>query len=228
MDARVDAGVVPDAKCVSNTTTKTLLGARDGGTGQASMADTFIVSSHLALNYGTAPTLALCAACDASGTPWNNATAIALLYFDVAAICPGSTVMAAELLLDTTDDNLGSGSVGVFVMREDWTEGNGPSFGSAGAANWIQSKPNANWMVPGAGTPDSRDATPIANFAPSGKSTSYSVPLAPSALQSWFTAGGNHGLALAIVSQNSDVQFHSRESTTVAKRPGLELTTRAP
>jgi hypothetical protein len=226
LDARVDAGVLPDATCVSDTVTTTILGARSGGLGQASMADTHIIEKHLSTNYGAAPTIALCNGCDATGTEWNLSHSIGLVYFDTSSLCQNVTVVSAELLLDTTGDNLGAGEVGVFLMLEPWTEGDGPIDGTAGAANWAQAKANTAWKSVGASPPGSRDGAALATFTPDVKNAPYAVALTPSPLERWFTSGMNYGLALVITSGDSDVQFYSRESASVSQRPGLKLTTR--
>jgi hypothetical protein len=227
---RPDSGAIPDAACApSRSVTTSIMGARTGGTGQASMADTFLVSKNQGQNYGAAPTLALCNGCSASDTPWNDSTALALIHFDMAAICPGSTVLSAELQLDTTDDNLGSGTVGVFVMLEAWDEGNGTASGSSGAASWNDRLPGTAWSNDGAGAPASRESTPIATFQPLDKNVEYSIPLPVAVVQKWLTAPEtNFGFALVITSGNSDVQFHSRESIYVNKRPGFVVTSQAP
>jgi hypothetical protein len=222
-----DAGVRPDAACAGAMTTITL-GARTGGTGQASMADTFLISDSFATrNYGAATTLVLCNLCDAEGLPWNDSTAVALLRFDTSALCPGSTILNATLELDTTDDNLGSGAVGVFTLLESWTEGN--NAGSAGVANWSQRTAGAPWTNQGAGPPSSREDSLLVEFSPTATSEPYSVAIPATTVQTWLEKPTmNFGLALAISRGTSDVQFVSREGADAAKRPGLKVTVQLP
>jgi hypothetical protein len=226
--AQPDApAMLPDAACAGAPTTL-LLGARTGGTGQASMADTFLISDVQATkNYGAATTLVLCNTCDAEGLPWNDIIAVALLRFDTGAVCPGSKILTATLQLQTTDDNLGNGSVGVFAVREPWTEGS--NAGSIGAASWSQRMPDTSWSNAGAGSPGSSDPTMLVEFAPTNRERTYPIALPVDLVQGWVDKPAtNFGLLLAITVGNSDVQFHSRESTTAAARPGLEVTVDLP
>lgn len=223
---QIDAGIPPDASCgMTGMAMTVMLGARTGGPGQASMIDTFVVDAPSSKrNYGAAPTLGLCELCAAPGSPWDQSRAVSLLRFDTTAICPGSTITAARLFLDTTDDNLGSGAVGVFVVREAWTEGGGPAEGVEGAANWTQRTVSSAWSVAGVGAPGSRDAVAVATFMPTTKNSSYSVPIPSAVLQAWLAnTASNHGLALAITSGSSDAQFYSRDGGTAAQRPGLAV-----
>lgn len=233
MDAakQIDGAPLPDAACgVSGGISTVMLGARFGGPGQASMTDTFVVDTpNRTQNYGAALTLALCNTCSAGGAPWDGSVAVSLLRFDTTPICPGSTIQSAELLIDTTDDNLGAGLVGVFVVREQWDEGSGGTGGAAGAANWTERQVGVAWSAAGVGTPGSRDAAPVATFAPLDKNVPYSVTLSPLVVQDWLAnSGTNFGLLLAITSGGSDCQFYSREGGALTQRPGLRVTAKAP
>ncbi|HEX5062583.1 MAG TPA: DNRLRE domain-containing protein [Kofleriaceae bacterium] len=222
---RVDAGMPPDASCGMTGTLRTvLLGARMNGTGQASMIDTFLVDIKSGQNFGGAPMIGLCAACNASGYPWDMGNAVGLLRFELSAICPGSTITGATLFIDTNDDNLGSGTVGVYVVRQAWDEGDGSAAGNLGVANWNQRQPGVNWNNPGAGSPQSRDGTPFMVFAPTSTDQEYQLSVPIVVVQDWLNKPAtNFGLALAIVNGSSDVEFHSRESPEVARRPGLSV-----
>ena len=228
---RADAAPPADASCAPQGQVQmTILGAGAGGMGQASMEDTHLIASHNSTNYGAAETLALCNGCNAgSGDPWNGSISVVLLRFDISAICPGSTIVSATLQVTTTNDELGSGEVGVFTVLEAWDEGDGPADGAIKAASWDDRKPNMSWTNKGAGSPTSHDPMVLATFSPQTAHRPYPLVIPPPVVKKWLDMPAtNFGFEIAITSGNSDTQFVSREGSPDTERPVLRVTSIAP
>lgn len=153
-------------------------------------------------------------------------TSVGLLRFDLGAIPPSTTVVAAELHIMTEDVGLSSGSVQLFAVREAWTEG--ASQGAAGVANYTQRMAGTAWSNAGAGTPNSRSATVLAQFTPSTLQTDYTVPLGAAgvaAIQGWVNAPGtNAGFALGVTAGGGTVGFQSSEVLPASGAPLLVIT----
>jgi hypothetical protein len=208
----------------SGAATTTLLGARSG----AMMIDTFVSDdiAHLSQNFGSADTLFACTQCSCTSgcesVSGGDDDVRALLRFDLEGAIPRcSRVMTAALVIDTTDDNLGNGSVLVYAVGEAWTEGTGPAAGSLGAASWTDRVAGMPWLDPGVG-PDSRSANQVGIFAPAGTNQAYQVNIDHGTVQAWVDdPTTNHGVVLLVSGSTSDVHFHSSEATDPARRPGL-------
>lgn len=175
--------------------------------------DTYLDGANPTLNYGSA----LTARVDA------DPARVALVRFDVSAIAAGSTVTAAELSLTTSADALEEGSIQVFEVTENWTEG--AEVGIAAPANWTQRTTNTDWTAAGAGT-GSRATTAMTELAPSTPATRYSVALPIDLVQRWVdTPLSNDGIVLVPVNAATHgVDFESSESATAAARPTLTIT----
>src|SRR5262249_35594032 len=144
-----DGSVVPDAPLVEDAPTG------DASPGDAQLADagpgldggggtmdlpvhpgTELDSTMTTLNYGAAPDLVA------------DGSRVILLRFDVTSIGPG-TIVSVELHFWTTPTgSLDRGSLQVFRVLQDWTEGTQNA--QAGVANWTERLPGVNWAGAGA------------------------------------------------------------------------------
>lgn len=175
-------------------------GERTGAQHTGVTTDTWLSSTNQTANYGGDDNM--------SCSPANTA----LLRFDVTAIAPGTTVVAAELHIETEDTGLSSGSVQVFQVLQPWTEGTNQ--GASGIANYTQRVSATAWANAGAGAPGSRSATVIGQFDPATLQTDYTVMLGAAgvaAVQSWVnTPSSNDGLAFAVTAGGGSVSFQTR------------------
>jgi hypothetical protein len=212
------------------TTTKQF-GARSGGTAPTPTADTFLSqdTAHANSNYGGVDKIFVCTQCsctiDCESIAGGDDDVRGLVRFDLAADIPVcSNVRDAFLLFDTTGDNLGSGFVVLYAVREAWNEGTGSATGSSEPANWNNRVPGVPWVDDGVG-PGSRSAAELGRFAPTGANTNYKVDIDELAVQGWVDdPPTNNGAVMVVTSSTSDVHFHSREAIDPARRPALVVT----
>src|SRR5262245_16286727 len=125
-------------------------------------ADTFLDSSHTNFNYGAG-----------AGVESQPSTIVGLMRFDLSALPPTQTVLAAKLIwfLQATDTGA---SVDLYRVTEPWTEGT--VIGNPGAASWTQRMANIPWTTVGAGAPGSRESVSLAQFRPTSPGA-LSIPL---------------------------------------------------
>jgi hypothetical protein len=202
-------------------------GRTEAGTaaGSGATADTHLSLFHSTMNYGGDAEIFVCRFCN--GSVPSGDTVHGLLRFDLTAIPAGAMVSVATLLLDTTwpDGSVASGDVGVFEVFEPWTEGSGGSGGAFGQANWTMRDSLASWTDAGAGPSGSRASLPIDTFSPT-ESPPFTYELDVTQLvQRWVDSPlSNHGIALELLSGDSDTEFRSSESPIEEGRPGLRVT----
>jgi hypothetical protein len=239
-DGAIDDGKGPCGPRDTVVTTK-LIGPRAGGMSPTAITDTFISSdtAHIASNFGALDMLFACNKCtcaqDCESIAGGDDDVVTLLKVDLSADVPScSEVMFAQLVIDTTDDNLGAGSdVAVYPLLEAWDEGNGAvAAGTTGAASW-QARAGANlWRTAGAGvggtSGDSRSTTAMATFDPNADNTTFTVLLEKTVVQGWVdNPATNHGMAILVINNPSDVHFWSTEAVD-SDRPALQIAYFAP
>lgn len=108
-------------------------GDRQGADHSAGTRDTYLYQSSPGTNYGTDELL------DAVNSSHS------LLFFDLSAIAPELTVVAASLCLTPIRNDASMGTVGVHLMTQAWEEGSG----GPGAPNWAQRTASENWTTAG-------------------------------------------------------------------------------
>jgi hypothetical protein len=164
-------------------------------------ADTMLDSTAVTSNFGAATEL------EASGTH------AILLRFDTTALGPG-TILTVDLhFWTTTSGGLQRGSLQVFRLLEDWTEGTGT--GQPGAASWQDRLAGIAWTGPGA-SGGARDPTPLGSTPATGDATEQVVALSLSAVEGWRAAPAtNFGVVLATKDQaNRKLVMVAREGQT--------------
>lgn len=204
IDASDDAFAIPDGPAGSRTET--------WGEGQADHTnvtiDTFVsgLSSPVDqrdMNFGAATSFAF-------------SEGVALLRFDLRAIAPSATVVAAYLRVAIT--NPGSISFSIHRVLETWDEGNGNR--NVGVASWNQRTPGVAWTNPGVGSPGSAATSALATIRPG---MGGSVQLNTADVQEWVSSpAANHGIVL-YPSENNDTFIASREAASSTTRPLLTI-----
>ncbi len=151
----------------------------------------------------------------------TNPDRTALLRFDLSSIPPGALVLGATLEVWTGPDSSVS-AARVIPMLEAWDEGN--QVDASGFANWVFRKPGFAWSGEGA-TPPSRAAQYVVEFLPNDAETPYGMLLPNLLVQNWIDLpAANFGIAIVPVSDNSDFDLKSSESTIAERRPELTIT----
>lgn len=201
-----DAG--PDAPPGAVTVT---FGEAPGTTFSGVTRDTFISGEpgETGFNYGVDDELRI----------ERDANERGLLAFDLTAIPPGVTVLAASLAVTVTELPATATSIEVSRILEEWEEGT--RSGSVGSASYIHRTSFIPWLIPGAGAPLS--SSPAAGaFTPVLGRASYPVPSA--LVQVWIdTPGANRG-ALLVSTNDDSTRFVSSEGSPAADRPVLTIT----
>lgn len=157
-----------------------------------------------------------------------------LLAFDIAAAVPaGSTITGVRLNLHMSGNQVTAVDFGLHRVLAAWGEGtsNAGSPGGSGAsstlgdATWVHTFFNTSfWSTPGGDFVGAASAT--ASIAGVGAYSWSSVEMA-SEVQAWLdTPAANYGWAVVGGEQtaSSAKRFDSRQSTTAAFRPVLEVT----
>jgi hypothetical protein len=130
-------------------------------------------------------------------------------------------VQSATLKITTSSNALSGGSVSIFRLLEDWTEGTAD--GTPGVANYNQRKTSTNWAGAGA-TGASRASTASATFTPNQTNKTFSVTLPNSLVQIWISnPTQNFGVVMSC-SFNQDVAFFTRAASSASQRPQLVIT----
>jgi hypothetical protein len=197
--ALVDAAV--DAEPGAPTTT-TLVATRD----------TQLYSPDPTFNFGDFAEI-VCAASPTLDSP-------VLFGFDLSSIPAGASVVSASLRLTVANNDLTAGQVDVFLLREDWLEGN--QAGAPGAASYNDRLVGVPWSTAGAKPPSRTDAA-VATFTPIDTMTTYDVDLPGFVVQTWIALpAANFGVILTCPS-GQDVAFHARGSQA-SREPKLVVT----
>ncbi len=145
-----------------------------------------------------------------------------LLRFDLSSVPAGSTLHSANLTLYATSsyhDNTMGNPVQVFRATKPWTE-----FG----ALWARYDATTNWTNPGG---DAVGITGLQLSAPYAVNTSDPAANGPltwditTLAQEWLAGTyPNQGMLITLGGNQSNLHFHSRESTSTGLRPSLLLT----
>ncbi len=152
-----------------------------------------------------------------------------ILRFEVSAVPPTATVVAAKLRLwvsECTDcASAADNPVRVYRVLEAWSEGNWND--TPGSANWTKRTSDAEWTAAGCDVP-SRASDLVVEFSPTISNQEYEVELPVPLVQDWISdPASNHGLVMntALGAASTDgVEFLSSESSAIEKRPLLEVT----
>jgi hypothetical protein len=189
---------------------------KNGVDGYAGMIDTRIVQNSPSSNFGTSSNLVLDGD-DPSSTGRDVAT---LMRWDLSAIPAGSTVQAVTMTLSITD--AGTQSYPIFALKRAWTET---------GATWSAASSGSAWQSGGAKGANDRETTALGSVAPPATG-SYTVALNAAGVakvQQWIDAPTtNFGFVVAHSSNTNKVAFSSSETSTVANRPMLSVTTLPP
>ena len=186
-------------------------GERPGATHTAVTADTTISSTSPTTNNGAEDSLQL------------SASVTGLLRFDISALPPSTTVVAAAVHL-ATENTPTIGVVTLYPVLESWTEGT--AMGTAGVANYTMRTAAASWTNPGAGPPSSRSTTAAASFTPTAGNTDYTIPLDANGVaqvQAWISNPASN-LGFALVGTSGTGELGSRETVPAARCPLLVVT----
>ena len=183
-------------------------------------ADTYIHNPQTNDNFGSHVAIGI------DGETGAGRTEVGLVHFDLSAIPAGAPLQAAPVLrVCSTDDPLVTGSITIYRVLEQWSEGTGIRYpndtGDMGQANWNERAPAMAWTTAGVGAPGSRDATPAtvggAVLMPTAPDTAYSVESEQSIVEGWIAdPSTNNGFALVPSTDADDGFLVSREGTAVA------------
>jgi len=194
-----EAGVIPDAPPGTMYVT---FGETPGADHANVTIDTFLDSTAPTTVRGGAST----SLCDLS--PQRNV----LVRFDVSALAPTTTVLAAELEVEVMN-TAASPTNDVFEVLESWTED---------AATWQNRLVGTPWTTIGG----SRGTTALGTFAALARTSRLVIPLdagGVSVVQHWVNdPTANHGFAL--VSEAGSWDLATRDHGTEVYRPLLRLT----
>lgn len=141
----------------------------------------------------------------------------ALWRFDISAIPTGATVVSAKIELETTGDGnvFSSGTAEVYRVLEAWEEL---------AVTYLVRTSSASWTIAGAGPPNSRGATAIAQFAPTAEGR-FNIALPASMVQDWVaTPSSNNGVLVDTTDGVGHLHLCTREYPDPAKRALLVVT----
>jgi hypothetical protein len=139
---------------------------------------------------------------------------IALMYFDISAIPPGATVLAAHLEAVMIDP-FETGTMQVFPLTESWTED---------GATFIEREPGVLWTSPGAGELSSDRATLLGEITPDTIAPIV-VPLDVARVQAWVESP-DQNFGISFISTSADGrggQMNSREWIVADERPVLQV-----
>jgi hypothetical protein len=127
-----------------------------------------------------------------------------LVKFLFGAVPPGAKVAKATLKLVTFDEaSEDGGTVLVYRMREDWSEGE---------ATWFERRAGEPWSTAGAGPP-ARDTVHVAEVRPQQIATPYETELPPQLVQEWIDQPQlNFGIAIVRGTSVQHVHMRTRET----------------
>lgn len=143
-----------------------------------------------------------------------------LVRFELGALGPGATVLAAHLEIVTVDlGDTEPGSIEVRALAESWVEGTGDEKQAPGAT-WFDRDEGVPWDTPG-GTVHPEL---VGELTPSTAHGQFAIVLEPSAVQRWIDAPAtNHGLRLESPGTQTHYHFASSEAEPPEVRPQLVL-----
>jgi hypothetical protein len=147
-----------------------------------------------------------------------------VLYgWNLSSIPTTATVQSAVLHISTSTNALTSGgSVTIYKLLQDWTEG--AQDGAPGVANYNDRQVNTPWATSGA-RGGSRATNSSASFAPTSANTTYDVSLPVALVQAWVSSPGTNFGVVMTASSGQDVAFFTHDTTVAsAKRPRLTVT----
>jgi len=138
-----------------------------------------------------------------------------LIRFDLAAIPPGSTVTAAEVVWVVFDPISTGSEVKAQVLLLPWSETE---------ASWANASAGRAWPNSGA-TGASIASTIVATYRPDADGE-YAAALLPAVVQAWVDApASNYGLRWqSSAADGNNLRVHSRESAVSAEHPLLRVT----
>jgi hypothetical protein len=145
-----------------------------------------------------------------------------LLAFDLTgAVDPDRAVVSASIDVTTGTMALSGGEIEVYRVLEDWVEGNGT--GTTGVANYAMRTGALPWLAPGCGD-GSREAVPLATFAPVDTGTTYTISLPPAVVEAWADdPSGNHGVALVAAGTGNDTVVFIASEGGDTDRPRIRV-----
>ncbi|HZW03843.1 MAG TPA: DNRLRE domain-containing protein [Anaerolineaceae bacterium] len=151
---------------------------------------------------------------DGDDPPGTGQDLSTLLYWDVSAIPPGSTVR--EVTLEFTVTNTAAGSYSAFELKHDWTENE---------ATWVNRLAGSPWQVPGANGTEDRGTEILGDLAPRAAKASFGLyPLALAVVQRWVDdPSANHGLILLNSNQSDGAAMISNQDANAANHPKLTV-----
>jgi hypothetical protein len=183
-------------------------GERPGATHSHVTADCGISGTQPFMNFGAADTVAI------------STIEAGLLRFDVSALAPGTTIVAAEVHLASASN--ATDMMGLFDALESWTEGAGNA--SNGIANYTMRTSTDAWSDPGANPPSSRGAL-IVGFTPAPTGADSAIAVDPARVQGWIdNPAANNGMIVAPWLATGNWSFVTREATNAQLRPLLIVT----
>jgi hypothetical protein len=144
-----------------------------------------------------------------------------LFGFTLTSIPTTATVQSAVLHISTSSNVLTGGSVTIFKLLQDWTEGT--LDGTPGVANYNDRQVNTPWATSGA-RGGSRASSASASFSPTTANTTYDVNLPVALVQAWVSSPGTNFGVVMTASSSQDVAFLTRATGTASKRPRLTVT----
>lgn len=164
----------------------------------------------------------------------NNNKRRALLKFDIAATIPsGATITSVTLTMNVSKAKGGARDMNLHRVTKAWGEGTSNASGAGGKgatattgdATWLESiKDSTSWTTAGGDFDTTSSATTSVNGP--GSYTWSSAQMTVDA-QSWLDSSAM-ALGWIVIGDESVLQtakrFDSRENTTAANRPKLEIT----
>ena len=152
---------------------------------------------------------------DGDDPPGSGNDLSTLLYWDISAIPPGSTVKEVSITLNVL--NLSNDTYKLYEIKRDWVESE---------STWNSCSSTQAWEIPGAlGSADRGNAL-IGSYSP-GKTGSFVINLnaeGVAVVQQWVDNPiGNHGLIVANDSAADGFDFDSSEASVAARRPKLTV-----
>lgn len=170
------------------------------------------------------------------GNTGETRTTRGILAFDVSSIPAGSVITGATLRLTMNQGPSSAASVTLHRVLANWSEGSvvasggggggGPS--TAGSVTWLHTSfSDQFWSTPGGDFNAVASAT--TSVAGAGTYTFTSAQLIAD-VQAWLDSGQSFGWIVRGIEsgQGTAKRFATRESTTAASRPALEITYEIP
>lgn len=141
-----------------------------------------------------------------------------LLFFDLSAIDPDSTIVSAGLCLTPILNNALTGSGTINLVTQDWAEG--VELAAAGVPNWTQRTGTSNWTSAGGDF-----GAVVANYTSFTDQVRVCIDLDVAAVQEWVSDPTmNFGLGtVSAAYSGGHPHFCSREAVDESCRPALQL-----